>query len=237
MKYFRYIIIINILLLFACKEKRQEANSQNAVVCVAAMKDVMWKGELGGKVLLDTLNKKGLYGLGPVEYLKGELLIVDGKAYTSRVLSDSTMKVEETFQVKAPFFVYGNVLDWSRETLPKSIKTLKDMEAYINSKAQEVTMPFVFKLKGTIEHADIHIQNLPSGTKVSSPKEAHVGQTNYMLTNEMVDVIGFYSRDHKGVFTHHDTNMHLHLITEDRQKMGHLDSVVFKDRMQLYLPK
>jgi acetolactate decarboxylase len=37
-----------------------------------------------------------LYGLGTVEYLEGEILIIDGKSYKSMVNSDSTMKVEET---------------------------------------------------------------------------------------------------------------------------------------------
>jgi acetolactate decarboxylase len=40
-----------------------------------AMKNVMWKGQLFGTIDLDTIfNKQHLYGLGPVEYLTGELL-------------------------------------------------------------------------------------------------------------------------------------------------------------------
>ena len=202
------------------------------------MKHVMWKGELQGKISLDTIkNKTGLYGLGPAEYLRGELLVVDGKTYLSQVLSDSSMLVKKNDQAKAPFFVYGRVNHWTTEPLSKSIKTISDLEHILDEKAKSLSQPFIFKLKGTVDKATIHIQNLPKGSKVSSPKEAHAGQTNYELTQEHVEIIGFYSTKHQGVFTHHDTHLHTHLITTDQSKMGHLDTVSFGDDMVLFLPK
>ena len=60
--------------------------AENEVTIVGQMKNVMWKGELSGTIQLDTLsNKKGLYGFGPMEYLRGELLILDGITYKSGV--------------------------------------------------------------------------------------------------------------------------------------------------------
>ena len=119
---------------------------------------------------------------------------------------------------------------------PQSIRTIKDVEKYIDEKTIKNKRPFAFKLIGNISKAVIHIQNLPEGTKVSSPDEAHQGQTNYVLKNEDVEVIGFFSTEHKGVFTHHDSYIHLHLITKDEQKMGHLDELEI-NAMKLYLPK
>ena len=84
--------------------------------------------------------------------------------------------------------------------------------------------------------AKIHIQNLPKGAIVTSPAEAHQGQIDYVLLNEDVTIIGFFSTEHKGIFTHHDSTIHLHLITKDESKMGHLDALEI-DNMQLYLPK
>lgn len=95
----------------------------------------------------------------------------------------------------------------------------------------------MFKLSGIVDLATIHIVNLPKGSKVSSPDEAHKGQKNYKVKNEQSEIIGFFSTEHKAIFTHHDTFLHMHLITADRQKMGHLDEVVFKKgTMKLYLP-
>ena len=47
------------------------------------------------------------------------------------------------------------------------------------------------------------------------------------MRDREVDLVGFFSRMHKGVFTHHDTFVHMHLLTADRKMMGHADEVEF----------
>lgn len=210
---------------------------QSQVKIAGAMRNVMHRGELGGIISLDTItDRTGLYGLGPIEYLRGELLILDGLTYVSTVNADSTMLVQEQSAVKAPFFVYGHQTEWKNVMLPDSVRTLSQLENYMNGVAQPMPKPFVFKLNGTVEQATIHVQNLPEGTAVSSPAEAHQGQVDYEVQDQEADIVGFYSTEHKGVFTHHDSNMHLHLITADRKMMGHLDAVRFKAGSTLYLP-
>lgn len=208
------------------------------VKIVGEMKNVMWKGQLSGSINLDTLtNKTHLYGLGPVEYLRGEILIVDGKSYKSTVVSGKTMKVEETYDLKAPFFGYAVISKWTEHELPDSVQSIPQLETYLVQTTKNAPRPFMFKLTGTVEQATIHVVNLPEGSKVSSPDEAHEGQKNYDLKNEQSEIIGFFSTEHKAIFTHHDTFLHMHLITKDRLKMGHLDKVVFKKGMvKLYLP-
>ena len=227
---------LTILTLTNCTTKAQQ--STNEVKIVGQMKNVMWKGQLYGNINLDTIaNKTNLYGLGPVEYLSGEILIIDGKSYKSTVVSDSTMKVEETSEIKAPFFGYANISKWTEQTLPDSIQTIQQLEQYLDKVTKSSPRPFMFKLSGTVEQATIHIVNLPKGSKVSSPDEAHKGQKNYELKNEQADIIGFFSTEHKAIFAHHDTFSHMHLLTTNRQKMGHLDLVLFKKgTMKLYLP-
>lgn len=212
-------------------------SSFNEIIITSAMRNVMWKGELAEKIHLDTIsNKQGLMGIGPLAYLKGEITICDGQSYVSRVLTDSTMSVEKTFDVGAPFFVQYNVKSWKQVPLPDTIKNIAQLETYIVNNVTDVPAPFAFKLEGEINSGIIHIQNLADGSVVSSPKEAHAGQTNYELGQEQVKVVGFYSQEHKAVFTHHDTFLHLHLLTADEKKMGHLDEVDF-GAMTLYIPQ
>ena len=225
--------------LISCQTELKNKKSlatYNDLTIVGAMKNVMWKGALAGTINLDTIpNKKGLYGLGPQSYLSGELLINNGKSYLSKVTSDSTMQVERTFDVMAPFFVYANVNKWKEIALPNTVKTINDLEKFVQLKTFEIKKPFALKLIGSVSNATIHIQNLPEGTKVSSPDEAHQGQTNYTIQNEAAEIIGFYSTEHQGIFTHHDSFLHLHLITKDALKMGHLDALEI-GTMKLYLP-
>lgn len=227
--------------LVSCNQTKNRSTDQTAIYpdinIVGAMKNVMWKGELKSSIDLDTIsNRKGLYGLGPVDYLRGELLINNGKSYVSTVTSDTTVTVEETFKTAAPFFVYGNVTEWSEIELPSGVKTIPDLEKFIDDKTIEYKRPFAFKLIGQVSHAMIHIQNLPEGSKVSSPEEAHRGQINFNIENEEAEIIGFFSTEHKGVFTHLDSFLHMHLITKDESKMGHLDELKIGE-MTLFLPK
>jgi acetolactate decarboxylase len=232
------LILTGLIVLFFSSYNTSAQQRNNNVTIVGAMKNVMWKGQLYGNINLDTIANKGdLYGLGPVEYLAGEILIIDGKSYKSTVTSDTTMKVVETYDIKAPFFSYANISKWTEQTLPDSIQTIQHLEIYLGKLTKNLPRPFMFKLIGAVEQATIHIVNLPKGSKVSSPDEAHQGQKNYKLKNEQCEIIGFFSTEHKAIFTHHDTYLHMHLMTTDRQKMGHLDDVFFKKgTLKLYLP-
>jgi acetolactate decarboxylase len=209
-----------------------------AVTIIGQMKEVMKKGQLQGKIQLDTLaDKTHLYGLGPVAYLAGEIMVWDGRAYKSTVRSDGGILVEESFEVAAPFFGYSRIAEWQEVPLPDSVQSLAQLEQVLLHLPQRPSQPFMFKLEGRVQTATIHIVNLPKGSKVSSPEEAHRGQQNYPLQNEEADILGFFSTEHQAVFTHHDTFLHLHLLTKDRQKMGHVDAVSFSPgKVRLFLP-
>jgi len=226
------IIPFLVLVLLSCGDDIVE----NKVIAVGAMKDVMWKGELEGIIRIDTITpKEGLYGLGPLAGLQGELLINDGELIVSTIEENNRIKVAKNVNASAPFFVYANNLEWQKEQLTKEVRSVKEIETYLNDAKGEYTEPFVFKLKGSISKALIHVQNLPDGTKVTNPKEAHQGQVDVELGPQAVEIIGFYSTRHQRVFTHHDSFIHMHLISDDGLYMGHLDEVEVKD-MSLYLP-
>jgi acetolactate decarboxylase len=234
--------ILSVILINSCSTSTNNAeptSDESSVKVVGAMKNVMHKGELFGTISLDTIqNKKGLYGLGPIEYLTGELFIIDGVTYKSTVVNDSTMKVEQTENVKAPFFVYTNVEEWVEVKIPATIGNLQELEHFLDRKTRDSIRPFAFRLEGQIEAATIHVVNLPKGTKVSSPEEAHQGLVPFELSKEFVEIVGFFSTEHKAIFTHHDTFMHLHLITKDKSQMGHLEELIFQGKkMKLYIQK
>ncbi len=224
----------------SCSPGNQHNNSGStaAVKIIGAMRNVLWKGELSGMIDLDTIqNKTHLYGIGPVEYLSGEILIMDGIAYQSSVATDTTMIVKETTDMKAPFFAYATIARWHEMWLPDSIQNDKQLESYLLQATTEMPKPFLFKLSGVVEKAIIHVVNLPPGNTVSSPEEAHQGLRKYTITNQPAEVLGFFSTQHKTIFTHHDTFLHMHLITADNQKMGHVEYLRYKTgTLKLQLP-
>ncbi len=208
------------------------------VKITGAMLNVMHLGLLYGTINLDTIaNKKHLYGLGPVEYLKGEILIDDGKSYVSKVAADGSISMEETYKVKAPFFVSENVEKWEEVSLPDYIQTIPQLETFLDATTKNHSRPFAFRLTATIDNAAIHIVNLPDGTAVSSPEDVQQHQHHFIVKNTDAEVIGFFSTQHQGIFTHHDTYVHIHLVTSDKKKMGHVESFVMKKgTAKLFLP-
>ena len=229
---------ISILISMTSVDSSYAQQSAAPVKIAGQMKDVMWEGQLHGKIELDTiLNREHLYGLGPVEYLTGEIMIIDGRCFISEVESDTSMRVEETFAVKAPFFGYANVSNWKPTVLPDTVLDPLQLQYHLEKETSVRDQPFFFKLNGYVENATVHVVNLPGGSTVSSPEEAHRGQKDYAIGNEKVEILGFFSTRHKTIFTHHDTFLHMHLMTHDRKKMGHLDAFRFKKgEMMLYLP-
>ena len=209
----------------------------HSIHIVGAMANVMHKGELFGTIDLDTIAERdNLVGLGPLENLAGEILILDGTAYQSTVVNEDQMKVTATYDMKSPFLVYTHVDHWQEVILPDSIRALPQLEHFLDQITQKFPRPFCFRVIANVDTAVIHVVNLPPGTKVSSPEEAHVGQQEYIIKDKPVILIGFFSTEHQGIFTHHDSFTHIHLITSDRQQMGHLTSIQFQPKPRLLLP-
>jgi acetolactate decarboxylase len=83
------------------------------------------------------------------------------------------------------------------------------------------------RIDGVFQDLTIHSVDLPEGNSVSSPEEAHKGLIKYHYQSLSGSIVGFFSRKHKAIFTHHDSYFHAHFISDDRSVMGHVDSVFF----------
>ena len=217
------IYILFLIFLISCNS----STSKSSVKVVGEMRDVMWKGDLKGKITTDSLNSKETYGLGPTEFLKGEIVLFEGQSYVSKVVDSILHKVSKVPSVSAPFFVYSSNSDLKIVKFNRENYTLKELEEYVNLVYKDYDQPLLIRIDGIFENIKVHSVNLPEGKKVSSPDEAHQGLTQYDFKNISGSLIGFFSRHHKTVFTHHDSFFHAHFISEDREVLGHIDETDF----------
>ena len=201
------------------------STSTSSVKVVGEMRDVMWKGELKGKITTDSLNTKQTYGLGPVEFLKGEILVFEGQTFISKVIDSISHEVNKVPSVSAPFFVYSSNSNFKEVEFNRENYTLKELEDYINLIYIDYDQPLIIRIDGIFDNIKVHSVNLPEDKKVSSPDEAHQGLTQYDFKNISGSLIGFFSRQHKAVFTHHDSFFHAHFISNDREILGHIDEL------------
>lgn len=229
-------LFLSITLILICDNSYSQSTD---IKIIGEMRNVMWKGQLAGNIYLDSIsNKKHLYGFGPLENMVGEILIIDGRCYNATASNNKELKVEESYQLKAPFFGYTNIDQWQEVPLPDSIISLADLESFLNQQTQNFKRPFMFKLEGQVESAEIHVVNVLPGTIVKSPADVQKSHVEFSLNYEQVNIIGFFSTEHQAIFTHHDTYLHLHLINAEKSKMGHLDSVkLLPGKTKLFLPE
>ncbi len=50
-----------------------------------------------------------------------------------------------------------------------------------------------------------------------------------------VVLLGFYSNKHQSIFTHHTTNIHVHVLEKKSGTIGHLDDIQIDDLFSIYL--
>ena len=203
------------------------STTQSSIKVVGEMRDVMWQGDLDGKIATDSLNTKGAYGLGPIAFLKGEILLFEGQTFVSKVIDKTSHQVTKSPSVKAPFFVYTTTSNLKPIELNPQNYSLNQIENHIDSVYTNYDQPLLIRIDGVFNTMKLHSVNLPEGQTVSSPDEAHKGLTQYDFNTISGSLIGFFSRHHKAVFTHHDSFFHAHFISSDRQVLGHVDELNF----------
>lgn len=238
------LILLTIISVSSCRTDSEESSNEMTnhfkVEYAGALKDMMHKGDISAKAELSELAEaEHLYALGALENLKGEIQIFDSKPYNT-IVSDSLLAFDHSFDKKATLLVYASVSNWTSISIPDSIITYQQLESYIAQSAEEhqieMDNPFPFLLAGTPQSFDWHVINWKEGdTDHSHAKHIRSG-LHGTINNREVTMLGFYSDSHHAIFTHHTTNMHIHVKTVDNKLAGHLDDLTLGKGMILKLP-
>ncbi len=221
----KYIIQFLIMSFLGCSNPEELPQVSN----IGELRLIMHQGQFEARVKLDTLIKKGTYGLGALDSLAGELLVLDGEVFKSQVESDSLVTRRDPFS-KATLFVYSSVSSW--DTLEYS--GISDLENALGRR-KELSKSFPFILIGN-PRLDYHVINFDSETAdFSKHKE---GAFRGSFEGELITILGFYSTNAKGIYTHHDSNLHMHVINDNKTIMGHVDQIFLKgSSYKLLIPK
>jgi alpha-acetolactate decarboxylase len=234
------IFLAMVILAIAACERPPKNQEVYKVEHKGALRNFMHKNDISAKAnLTDLENIDHLYALGAVEELKGEILIMDGKPYIS-AQKNGKLEITNNFDEKASLLVYANVLAWQTFEVPENVVSYKDFENYVEKVATEngidTEKPFPFLLSGTAKSFDWHVINWDSADSVHTHKKHRESGLYGTKTNLKVDILGFYSKHHHAIFTHHTTNMHMHVKTPDDKLSAHLDDLVLGEGMKLQLP-
>jgi len=205
------------------------------------LKNIMHKGDISAKANLSDFKKtENLYALGAIEQLKGEIQIFNGKPFNTMVV-DGKIIFDTAFSKKATLFVYASVKKWKTINIPDSVMTIEQFESYLGLLVKEsqlnINEPFPFMIKGMIKSFDWHIINWKEGDMEHTHDNHKTSGLNGTINDRQVVMLGFYSNSHHAIFTHHTTNMHIHVKTMDGKLAGHIDNFILGKGMTLELPK
>jgi acetolactate decarboxylase len=216
----------------------------------AAAYQVEWKGllrdthagDVSGKVSLAELPRSPrLYAVGPVAGLGGEITVVDGRLHLARV-EHGAVKTSTDYQGQASFLVWATVPAWREAVrLGTAASSQADLEKLVEAKARSAGMdpdsPFPFLLRGTVKKVDYHVLKPTEarGGHAASPGHAD-SALNLKAIGERVTIIGFYSKSHEGVFTHHGSYAHLHVLLPNGDS-GHVDELEVDPDIEIVLPR
>jgi hypothetical protein len=196
--------------------------------------------DISGHIVLASISDlQNLYAVGPAERLQGEVSIFDSVPSISRII-DGTLKIETNFNLNACFLVYAQVSAWHRVTIPTAIVDEATLESYIVKVASElgvnVSQPFPFLINATPERATFHVLDKRDGL-THNPELHEKAKVRFLLQREPVEVIGFYSNRHRGIFTPGNANIHMHVRSADGRMAGHLEKIQLERGATLAVPR
>jgi acetolactate decarboxylase len=168
------------------------------------------------------LKKHGNYGVGAFEHMEGELILIDGKAYNG--MYDGKVVLMDD---KAPI-TYGAVSFFKADqtTTLKNINSYEEMMKSIDALLPNINNFYAFRITAKFSYMKFR-----STDKQEQPYQplSHVIATQSIF--EAKDVTGTFVGVRlpmfiKGVYA---PGYHLHFITDDRIRGGHVLELKFAD--------
>ena len=207
---------------------------------IGAQRETIMNGKLAAALDLKTLaGRPHLYGLGPIEQLRGEVTIADSRPALARVAPDGTVNVTDSFDAGVPFFVWAEVPQWIKMPIPAEVRSFEDLERFLPRAAEanglDAEKPLPFLVTGHEDLIEFHILNR-IGDPPHNMEEHKKIQIVFELARVEATIVGFHSTRHRGVFTPGDSNIHIHFQTPDNSNSGHIQKLEVGDGATLCLP-
>lgn len=215
------------------------ASSSGLVSWVGEMHQTIMEGKVAAQIhIAPLLIRPGLNAVGPVEGLAGEITVIDGTVNIG-VSNGQETRSSRPLDAGAPFLVWANVSAWKRQALPPEITTLDALEerlpALLRNAGFDAASPIPFRVEGTARTLKYHVLQPVSG--LPPGRESHDrAQVHAELTATLVNLVGFYSTSHRGIFTPGSSDVHVHFVTADGSRSGHVESFDLQPGAMLLLP-
>lgn len=239
-------------ILVSCCSSAPAVNSSGLVKFAGRQADIVGQNNITGLVrIADMSGENGRYGLGAYEGLDGEITIVEGRPYVTQV-RDSNIVMRHDTEGSAIFAAWTTHDSWRDEPIPADVNSFVELQRFIRRQAgsagiNAATMAFPFLITGQPAELEWHINVDRTDGQAVTRESFQASKNNYVMRNQAVTIVGFYSEQHHGTFigtyapamadSGEQSALHLHLVSEDGEYAGHIDNLRFSEGMVLRLPK
>lgn len=208
---------------------------------------MMHTGETDGTVALDTLTVPSSWGVGATAGLRGEVVIRDGAVLVSRGDDPDARLTPPEAGEQAVILAFGTVEDWQSVAIPHDMVPDR-LTHFIEMQAQSLGLDtqggFPVRIEGSFPQLVWHVVTgeAPAhgghGTgHVGGHANSKSGMNLYDEARATGEIIGVYTgADLEGIASHPGERLHLHFVSADGTRSGHVDEIKISAGATLMLP-
>jgi acetolactate decarboxylase len=196
-----------------------------------SMSKIRQQNRVDAEILLDTIAAANLYAIGPVEDLRGEIMVWDNNTFVAALTEDKKPLVQKNVKnLKAIFLVYADVKEWDTMIVNEhQIRSMSNLETFITrmafSKGLDTASAFPFQIFARAKQGSGHIRYKDTSVKLITPEILDRSTYINSFTDQYIQMLGFYSQHHQTIFTHHDSFVHIHYRLRNKYQAGHLEEL------------
>jgi acetolactate decarboxylase len=214
-------LVACLVLVFTSPSLAQEQENNDVLSQVSTI-NALLAGQYQGVASIEELLRGGGFGLGTLQGLDGEMIILDGVARQVRM--DGSVHVVPD-QETTP---WAAVTTFEPDLFLKlnTVTDFKDLEKQLSDALPGKNMFYAIRIEGTFKH--VKARSVP-GQKMPYPPLAEVvkAQAVFELENKTGTLVGFYCPAMvKGINV---VGFHFHFLTEDAQAGGHVLNLTAED--------
>ncbi len=222
-----YFISITFLLVIAavcgCTPLSADGNEDTDTLFQVSTLNALMLGDYNGSITVDELLQQGDVGLGTFDTLDGEMIVVNGVVYQAK--ADGCV-VKPDGNVTVPFAAVTNF----ESDIALTLSDIEDIEALKSALTEtvlenNVNIFYMVKITGVFD--SVHVRSVPAQQKPYKPlSEVAESQTEFKYDDISGTLIALYCPDYvNGINLY---GWHVHFISSDGTKGGHVLDVAFK---------
>ena len=207
---------------------------------------MMRTGETGGAIALDTLTVPSAWGVGATAGLRGEVVMLDGAVLVSRGDDPEARLTRPMAGEEAVILAFGTVADWRSFEIPHDMAPER-LTHFIEMQAQSIGLDpeggFPIRVQGSFPQLVWHVVTgeAPAHGTLGGHGGGHANKLPAMHAYEEPgasgEIVGVYTGEAlEGVASHPGEKLHLHFVSGDGARSGHVDEITIPAGAMLLLP-